>query len=74
METVIEGVYREGEIEIIGPSPDVRESRVLITFLGPLDEARREPRYMTRGMFAGGEPIEEEDFEAAEWHGEEEFD
>jgi len=74
MQTVVEGVYREGEIEIVGPVPDVPDSRVLITFIGALEEPSPPTHRMTHGMFAGGDPVEEEDFKAAEWHGEEEFD
>jgi hypothetical protein len=33
----VEGIYREGKIELLGTPPAVKEARVLVTFL-PLDE------------------------------------
>lgn len=40
----IEGIYRHGKVELLGPPPPVDESRVIVTFLstdGPVDLASR---------------------------------
>ncbi|HEY7307896.1 MAG TPA: hypothetical protein VH643_00915 [Gemmataceae bacterium] len=29
----VEGIYREGKIELLEPPPDVKEARVVVTFL-----------------------------------------
>jgi hypothetical protein len=36
----VEGIYREGRIELIEAPPDIKEGRVIVTFLpndGPID-------------------------------------
>jgi hypothetical protein len=29
----VEGIYRDGKIELLGPAPQVEEARVVVTFL-----------------------------------------
>jgi len=41
----VEGVYRDGKIELLGPAPTQDESRVIVTFVagnGPVDLAERD--------------------------------
>jgi hypothetical protein len=33
----IEGVFRDGKVELLSPPPDVEEARVIVTFLPPAD-------------------------------------
>jgi hypothetical protein len=40
----IEGIYRDGKVQLLEPAPDVNNSRVIVTFLpspGPIDLAAR---------------------------------
>ncbi len=69
MWTTVEGVYRQGTIELVERPPGVEESRVLVTFLeGPRAPGTKRP--MAFGQFSGARSSTEEDFVAAEWHGE----
>ncbi len=73
MLTTIEGTYRNGKITLLEAPNQVREGQVLVTFLN--DAERRPPhRQMVFGQFGGDVLPTEEDFQIAEWHGEEEFD
>jgi len=73
MLTTVEGVYKEGHIELSETPEGVQQARVLVTFLSQngaaSDEGRAQtaPRYLRRGQFAGPIVTEEEDFRMAEW-------
>jgi hypothetical protein len=79
MLTTVEGVYRNGQVELAEQPPGVKEARVFVTFVetkngdAPLigDEPSRMLQY---GKYAGPDMSTEEDFKIAEWHGEPEFD
>jgi hypothetical protein len=66
----IEGTFKDGKVELNETPGDVREAKVLVTFL---DNAPDKPpsRLMGFGQFSG--PAEkmstEEDFRMAEWRG-----
>ncbi len=63
----VEGIYRNGTIELLEVPPNIHESRVLITFLAP---ARPEKtNLMTLGMFRGLEQSTDEDFIIAQFNG-----
>jgi hypothetical protein len=66
MTQAVEGIYRNGMIELLEMPQNIQESRVLITFL-PL--APDVPAMMTLGMFKGDHPSTEADFASAEFHG-----
>ena len=70
MLTTIEGIYRNGQIELL-ERPRVSESRVLVTFTeaDSLAQAENAPRLMRSGMFPGAGVTTEEDFKLAEWRG-----
>jgi hypothetical protein len=73
MLTTIEGTYHEGKITLLETPNEVHEGRVLVTFL---NDAGLKPahRPIVFGQFGGEVLPTEEDFQIAEWHGEEEFD
>ena len=67
----VEGVYKDGKVELQEVPPGVRNARVLVVFL-PEDHAT--PGQMIRfGQFKGAD-FNDEDFRAAEWRGENEQD
>lgn len=66
MTQAVEGIYRNGVIELLEVPQDIQESRVLITFLPPTATS---PVMMTLGMFKGQQQSAEADFTSAEFHG-----
>ena len=69
MITTVEGVYKQGKIELFEMPHGVQEARVLVTFLTQTLNAPPRRR-MIYGQFAGGPMSTEDDFRIAEWHGE----
>lgn len=69
MITTVEGIYKQGKIELFDLPIGVHESRVLITFL-PKAIAPTMPRQMVYGQFKGEQMSTEDDFRLAEWRGE----
>lgn len=73
MLTTIEGVYKDGKIELSEDPKTVEEGRVLVTFLigGTTNgSAKAETGQMiTFGMFPELSALTDEDFKAAEFHG-----
>ena len=76
MLTTVEGVYKQGKVELTEVPEGVEGSRVLVTFLplggkgangGPA--APQKGEMMRLGMFAGPVQSTEEDFKLAEFHG-----
>lgn len=67
----IEGTFKDGRVELSETPRDVRETKVLVTFLAPA-QAKSSYQMMRFGQFAG--PAErmstEEDFRIAQWRGE----
>ena len=66
----VEGIYRAGRIELAETPDDVREARVLVTFV----ETERTPpvtqhRQLVFGKYAGDGVTNDEDFKLAEFHG-----
>lgn len=72
MLTTVEGVFKDGKVELSEVPPGVDESRVIVTFLDK--ESRKttakKGTMIYRGMFAGKIETTEEDFNLAEWRGE----
>ena len=73
MLTTIEGTYHDGQITLLETPEEIRDGRVLVTFLNDLGP-QPPHRQMVFGQFAGSVLPTEEDFQIAEWHGEDEFD
>lgn len=71
MLTTVEGLFKQGRIELVEIPVGIEEARVLVTFL-PARAATPRPRRMVYGQFAGERMSTEEDFRIAEWRGEEE--
>ncbi len=77
MLTTVEGIYRNGQVELLEQPTNEKESRVLVTFIesqadAPLNGDK--PAGMLRYGMYPGDRTTEEDFKIAEWHGEPEFD
>jgi len=72
MLTTIEGVYKDGRIELSEYPKTVEEGRVLVTFLEgktPNGSAKTEGgRMITFGMFPELNVLTDEDFKATEFH------
>ena len=73
MTTMVMGVYKEGRIELLEKPEGLREGRVRI-ILTEDEEAKPTPRYLQFGKYKGDTDPSLEDFKAAEWNGEAEFD
>jgi hypothetical protein len=64
MTQAVEGIYRNGVVELLEVPEDIQESRVLITFLSSTPQPSK---MMTLGMFRGDRPSTEADFVSAEY-------
>lgn len=64
----VEGVYKDGKVELAEKPAGVKQARVLVTFL--TTETASPRRRMVYGQFAVGQMSKEEDFRTAEWRGE----
>ncbi|MGB3640606.1 MAG: hypothetical protein WBA39_23980 [Rivularia sp. (in: cyanobacteria)] len=64
----VEGIYKDGKIELSELPSDVTQSRVIVTFLEskPVEQTGQ---IMTFGMFAGSNQSTEGDFKIAEFRG-----
>jgi hypothetical protein len=57
----VEGIYRNGKVELLEQPPDINEARVIITFLPPNKESAQPPQFTPeeladlRGKFASWE-------------------
>jgi hypothetical protein len=70
MLTAIEGIYKDGKIELSETPAHVEESRVLVVFLeSKTNGAPKKGQMIRHGMFAGLIETTEEDFKLAEFHG-----
>ncbi|MBV9848216.1 MAG: hypothetical protein JO250_00875 [Armatimonadetes bacterium] len=76
MLTTVEGIYKEGKVELTEVPKDVQVARVLVTFLSGdrdaaagADKAPKPGQMIYRGMFSGPIETNEEDFKMAEFHG-----
>ena len=72
MTAIVEGVYKQGKIELLQPPAGLPEGRVRIIVIAE-ERPKPPPRLMTFGMYPG-DTSTLEDFKEAEWHGEKEFD
>ncbi|MEH2434063.1 MAG: hypothetical protein V7K25_07390 [Nostoc sp.] len=64
----IEGVYKNGNIELSELPSDLSESRVIVTFLEP-KKPQDKRQIMQLGMFSGNKQSTEKDFKISEFHG-----
>ena len=63
----IEGIYRNGTIQLAEVPQGVSESRVIVTFLEP--QPTLHPQIMQLGMFAGANQSTEADLQIVEFRG-----
>jgi hypothetical protein len=72
--TNVKGVYRFGKVEFLEPVQLPENTEVSVQVPVAVAPPEKPPgRMMTLGMFPELKGITEEDFKAAEWHGEPEF-
>ena len=64
----IEGVYKNGNIQLSELPSDLSESRVIVTFLEP-KKPQLQKQIMRLGMFSGNKQSTEKDFQITEFHG-----
>ncbi|MFK0732047.1 MAG: hypothetical protein ACFKPT_21835 [Gloeotrichia echinulata GP01] len=64
----IEGVYKDGKVELTELPSDISESRVIVTFL-EAKKKQQKKQIMQFGMFAGNQQSTEADFKMAEFSG-----
>ena len=73
MTAIVEGVYKQGKIELLQVPANVPEGRVRVILIPEDDRAKPPSRMITFGMYPGDQSTLE-DFKDAEWHGEQEWD
>ena len=74
MSVVVEGVYKQGKIELLQVPANLPEGRVRVIVIAEDHRPKPPPRLMTFGMCRGKVMSTLEDFKEAEWHGEREWD
>jgi len=72
MTVIVEGLYKQGKIELLQTPPDLPEGRVRLIMIAE-DGPTRTPCFLAFGKYSGDSSTLE-DFRGAQWHGEEEFD
>ena len=65
----IEGVYKNGRIELTETPKGISESRVIVTFLEDKPSSQTGQIMMSFGMFSGSVQSTENDFQIAQFHG-----
>ncbi|MBD2175654.1 hypothetical protein H6F42_01810 [Pseudanabaena sp. FACHB-1998] len=64
----IQGIYRNGKVELAEIPQDITESQVFVTFFKP-ESVNRASQFMSFGMFSGSQQSTEADFRDAEFNG-----
>ncbi|MDF5737633.1 MULTISPECIES: hypothetical protein [unclassified Nostoc] len=64
----IQGIYRNGKIELAEVPQNITESQVFVTFLTS-QSVSLDSQLMSFGMFSGSQQSTESDFKDAEFHG-----
>ena len=64
----IQGIYRNGKVELAEIPQDITESQVFVTFFKP-QSVSRASQFMSFGMFSGSQQSTEADFRDAEFNG-----
>ncbi len=64
----IQGIYRNGKIELAEIPQDITESQVFVTFFKP-ESVSLASQFMSFGMFSGSQQSTEADFKDAEFNG-----
>ncbi len=66
MTTIVEGFYRDGNIELSEPPRHLREGPVRVILIAE-EQPKPPPSYLTFGKYATGRMSTPEDFEDGEW-------
>jgi hypothetical protein len=64
----IAGTYENGTVQLTEIPPNIRSSKVIVTFLDSID-INPTNQFITLGMFSGTKQSAAEDFKIAEFHG-----
>jgi hypothetical protein len=64
----IEGIYKDGKVELTERPQGISEGRVIVTFLSA-HASSKTTKFMTFGMFSGANQSTEDDFKLAEGFG-----
>jgi hypothetical protein len=72
MTAIVEGLYKQGKIELLHPPIGLREGRIRLILIAQ-DRPKPPACHLTYGKYQGDQSTLE-DFKDAEWHGEKEFD
>lgn len=64
----IEGIYKDGKVELTERPQGISEGRVIVTFLSAHTSSKT-TQLMTFGMFSGAHQSTEDDFKLAEFTG-----
>jgi hypothetical protein len=64
----IEGIYKDGKVELTERPQGISEGRVIVTFLSA-HASSKTTKFMTFGMFSGANQSTEDDFKLAEFSG-----
>ena len=73
MTAIVEGFYKQGNIELLETPHGLHEGRVQVIVIAK-DQPKPAPSCLTFGKYSTGRMSTLEDFQDAEWQGEEEFD
>lgn len=73
MSAVVQGVYKEGKIELLEVPSGVPEGRVRVIVMPETQQPKPAPRLITYGMYPG-DTSTLDDFKDAEWHGDKKWD
>ncbi|MFN5397677.1 MAG: hypothetical protein ACK5C4_08680, partial [Pseudanabaena sp.] len=64
----IQGIYRNGKVELAEIPQDITESQVFVTFFKPQSVSLAN-QFMSFGMFSGSQQSTEDDFRDVEFNG-----
>ena len=67
---IVPGIYRQGKLELLETPKGLPEGRVRVVLI-EAEPAGPAPRQLTFGKYGSGRPSTPEDFQVAEWHGDE---
>ena len=69
MTAIIEGLYKDGKIDLLETPSGLPEGPVRVIIIAGA-QAKQPPRYLTFGMYQSGRMSTLEDFQDADWRGE----
>jgi hypothetical protein len=73
MTAIVEGFYKQGKIDLLGFLPELPEGHVRVIVIAK-EQPKPPPCLLMFGKYQTDRMSTLENFEAAQWHGEAEFD